>query len=115
MSLVAYSSWKRCGRRGVNSAAAWRTEDGSTEDRRWIRFGLNRSTCGLLADSPGSQTRTVRNQCAFLDTDDPWPRPGRGLTERADCARRRRVRDSCLSTERSRPLRDADTVSSRTR
>jgi hypothetical protein len=72
----------------VNSATAWRTEDGSNEDIRWIRFGLNRSTRGLLADSPGSRTRTARGPghdsglCA--DADSARPRLCHGLFVVAD-------------------------------
>jgi len=87
----------------------WWTEAGSNEDIGAIRLGLSRSTRGSLADRSSFRTRTDRSQGTFVDTDNAWPRPGRGVTERADCPRRRRVRDGCLSTDPSRRYRDADT------
>ena len=116
-SLAGASSWKRCGRRGVNSATAWRTEAGSNEDIRSIRLGLNRATLRSMADRPGSRTRNGRSQCTFVDTDNPLPRLGRGLTMRVDCPRRIRFRAGCLSTAQSLPFRnaDADCLWSRTR
>ena len=107
-SLAGASSWKRCGRRGVNSATAWRTEAGSNEDIRSIRLGLNRATRGSVADRPGSRTRNGSSPCTFVDTDNPLPRLGRGLTRRVDCPRRIRFRSERLSTDPLLPFRNAD-------
>ena len=107
-SLAGASSWKRCGRRGVNSATAWRTEAGSNEDIRSIRSGLNRATLRSVADRPGSRTRNGRSPCASVDTDNRLPWVGRGLTRRVDCPRRIRFRAVCLSTDPLLPFRNAD-------
>ena len=116
-SLAGASSWKRCNRRGVNSATACRTEAGSNEDIRSIRLGLNRATLRPVADRPGSRTRNGRSPCTFVVTANPLPRLGRALTVRVDCPRRIRFRAGCRSMDPSLPFRnvDADCPWSRTR
>ena len=107
-SLAGASSWKRCGRRGVNSATAWRTEAGSNEYIRSIRSGLNWATRGSVADRPGSRTRNGRDPCMFVDTDKRLPRLGRGLTMRVDCPCRIGFRAVCPAADPLLPFRNAD-------
>jgi hypothetical protein len=102
------TNWKRCGRRGVNLTTARRTENRSNQDIRWMRVVPCAVRGRLVADKSVSIARTGSSQSTLMDTDNPLPHLGCGLTEPADRPRQTRSHARCLSTGSSLPFRTAD-------
>src|SRR6266498_3528388 len=97
-SFAGNKSWNFCGRLGVNSSIALRTEVGSKEDIGWKgedKSETDRETCWPQYGSQHEMARTIPCQPRVTANSRPRRVRRHGLCETADCLRTVCVRYQC--------------------
>ena len=114
-SFAGSKSWNFCGRRGVNSATAWRTVAGSNEVIGGNDLDVNREIGRRPGGHGDATTRISRCRSTVADKLRLRPVRGRGLFAAADCLRLIHDRCRCLFADDGGRCLCADTDCSRTR
>ncbi len=127
-SFAGIKSWNFSGRRGVNSATAWRTVAGSNEvmgrndsdvnwgnglAARWTPRGKDADSSlpaharGQIASVTRLRSWTIQGRGLSADNLSPWPQPIHGLSKPLRCRERGLFADApvCADCRRTRMVR----------